>query len=165
MSIAARSSGAPRGGAAHADARARLFAVAQSRRAPRLPFLLLTVAVVAAGVLGLVALNVSVNQQAFAIARLQRDTRASEARYTGLQAEVDRLKAPARIAKAAGAAGMVPAGRPRVAAWPGSHPRGKGSPGAATSPAAPGGARPAGPDTGWTLGDNPFPLKRYLAEP
>jgi hypothetical protein len=43
--------------------------------------------------------------------------------------------------------------------------RGSASPGAATSPAAPGGGRVAGDDqSGWTVGD-PFPLKRYLAEP
>jgi cell division protein FtsB len=143
-----------------------LFAVVAHRRIPRLPFLLLTLAVIAAGVLGLVSLNVGVNQQAFAIARLERDNRAAAARYTSLQADVDRLKAPDRIARAAKARGMVPAGRPRVASWPGSRAGATASPGAATSPAAPG-ARLAGGDdpAGWSLGDDPFPLKRYLAEP
>jgi cell division protein FtsL len=150
------------------EQRASLRAVLPVSRVPRLPFLLLTLAVMVVGVLCLVALNVSVNQQSFEISRLQRQNRAAEARWTAMQAEVDRLKAPSRIAKAASAAHLVPAGRARVVAWPGSRVRGRGtaSPGAATSPAAPGAGRVAGGDdqSGWTLGD-PFPLKRYLAEP
>jgi cell division protein FtsL len=150
------------------EQRASLRAVIPVSRVPRLPFLLLTLAVMVVGVLGLVALNVSVNQQSFAISRLQRENRAAETRWTAMQAEVDRLKAPSRIAKAASAAHLIPAGRARVVAWPGSRVRGRGSasPGAATSPAAPGAGRVAGGDdqSGWTLGD-PFPLKRYLAEP
>jgi cell division protein FtsL len=150
------------------EQRASLRAVIPVHRVPRLPFLLLTLAMMAVGVLGLVALNVSVNQQSFQISRLQRENREAETRWTALQADVDRLKAPARIAKAASAAHLVPAGRARVVAWPGSRVRGRGSasPGAATSPAAPGAGRVARGDnqSGWTLGD-PFPLKRYLAEP
>jgi cell division protein FtsL len=121
----------------------RLRAVAPISRVPRLPFLLLTLAAIVAGVFGLVALNVSVNQQSFRISELQEQNRQAEARWTALQADVDRLKAPARIAKAAKAAGLAPAGRPRVVAWPGSRGRNV---------------------AGWTAGD-PFPLKRYLAEP
>jgi cell division protein FtsL len=149
------------------EQRASLRAVIPVSRVPRLPFLLLTLAVMVVGVLGLVALNVSVNQQSFAISRLQRENRAAETRWTAMQAEVDRLKAPSRIAKAASAAHLVPAGRARVVAWPGSRVRGRGSasPGAATSPAAPGAGLTRGDDqSGWTAGD-PFPLKRYLAEP
>jgi hypothetical protein len=118
-----------------------------------------------AGVFGLVALNVSVNQQSFRISELQRQNRLAEARWTALQADVDRLKAPARIAKAATAARLAPAGRPRVVAWPGSRGRTVATPGAATSPAAPGAGLARGDEqSGWTAGD-PFPLKRYLAEP
>jgi cell division protein FtsL len=150
------------------EQRASLRAVIPVRRVPRLPFLLLTLGVMVVGVLALVALNVSVNQQSFEISRLQRENRDAEARWTAMQAEVDRLKSPSRIAKAASAARLVPAGRARVVAWPGSKVRGRGSasPGAATSPAAPGAGRVARGDdqSGWTLGD-PFPLKRYLAEP
>ena len=136
----------------------RLRAVAPISRVPRLPFLLLTVAAIVAGVFGLVALNVSVNQQSFRISELQQHNRLAEARWIALQADVDRLRAPARIAKAARSARLVPAGRPRVVAWPGS--RGKqdvAPPGAATYPAPP----RAGPPPR----DDPFPLKRYLAEP
>ena len=144
----------------------RLRAVAPISRVPRLPFLLLTAAVILAGVFGLVALNVSVNQQSFRISELQEQNRLADARWTTLQADVDRLKAPARIAKAGRAAGLAPPGRPRVVAWPGSpHQRDVAPPGAATSPAAPGAGLARGEDqSGWTAGD-PFPLKRYLAEP
>jgi hypothetical protein len=142
----------------------RLRAVAPISRVPRLPFLLLTLAAIVAGVFGLVALNVSVNQQSFRISELQRQNRLAEARWTALQADVDRLKAPARIAKAGKAAQLVPAGRPRVVAWPGTHGRTVAPPGAATSPAAPGAGLSQGDQSGWTAGD-PFPLKRYLAEP
>ena len=143
----------------------RLRAVAPISRVPRLPFLLLTIAAIVAGVFGLVALNVSVNQQSFRISELQRQNRLAETRWTDLQADVDRLKAPARIAKAARAARRAPAGRPRVVAWPGSRGTDVATPGAATSPAAPGAGLARGDDqSGWTAGD-PFPLKRYLAEP
>jgi len=143
----------------------RLRAVAPISRVPRLPFLLLTIAAILAGVFGLVALNVSVNQQSFRISELQRQNRLAEARWTALQADVDRLKAPARIAKAAKSAKLAPAGRPRVVALPGSRGRAVATPGAATSPAAPGAGLTRGDDlSGWTAGD-PFPLKRYLAEP
>jgi hypothetical protein len=136
----------------------RLRAVAPISRVPRLPFLLLTLAAIVAGVFGLVALNVSVNQQSFRISELQKQNRLAEARWTALQADVDRLRAPARIAKAARSARLVPAGRPRVVAWPGGRGgRNVATPGAATSPAAPG--------AGLAQGDDPYPLKRYLAEP
>jgi len=141
----------------------RLRAVAPLRRVPRVPFLLLTVGVIVAAVAGLVSLNVSVNQQAFELARLARETRAAEQRYTALQAEVDRLKAPARIVRVATRRGMVPAGRPQMATWPGSRPAGKDSPGAATSPAAPGANQAGGDSSAWA--QDPFPIKPYLAQP
>ncbi|HWD47113.1 MAG TPA: hypothetical protein VHM23_25940, partial [Actinomycetota bacterium] len=110
----------------------RLRAVAPISRVPRLPFLLLTIAAIVAGVFGLVALNVSVNQQSFRISELQRENRLAEARWTALQADVDRLKAPARIARAAKEARLAPAGRPRVVKWPGARGRDVASPGAAS---------------------------------
>jgi cell division protein FtsL len=141
----------------------RLRAVAPVRRVPRLPFVLLTAAIIAAGVLGLVSLNIAVNQQAFELAALARQNRAAEQRYTLLQAEVDRLKAPARIVRVASQRGMVPAGRPRVATWPGSRPAGTRSPGAATSPAASGAYQADGDPSAWA--QDPFPIKPYLAQP
>lgn len=148
------------------EPRARLRVISPARRVPRLPFLVLTCGVIAGGVLGLLSLNVSVNQQAFTIASLERSNRAAEARYATLQAQVDQLKSPERIARAAAAAHLVPAGRPYVTSWPGQRPGAQTSPRAATSPAALG----AGPNSSGTGGSawsaqDPFPLKRYLAEP
>jgi cell division protein FtsL len=148
------------------EPRHRLRAVTPARRASRLPFLVLSALVVVAGVLGLVSLNVSVNQQAFAIAKLQRSTRDAEVRYAGLQAEVDRLKSPDRIAREAARRHLQPAGRPRVERWPASRAGDQTSPGAATSPAAPGARTPTSPSgnaQAWP--EDPFPLKQYLAEP
>jgi cell division protein FtsL len=146
-----------------------LRAVAPARRQHRLPFLLLTAALVVAGVLALVVLNVTVSQQAFAIAHLRQANHDAETRYNQLQAQVDTLRAPARIAQLARAHGMVPAGRPRVATLPGSA-AGSAPPEAATSPAASGEAAgaatsPAAPDSDQAWSGDPFPLKRYLAEP
>jgi hypothetical protein len=137
----------------------RLRAVAPVGRRRRLPFVLLTLGLMVAGVLGLVTLNVTVSQQAFEIAHLSQANREAERRYGALQAEVDRLKAPGRITRVATGRGMVPAGRPRVAAWPGGRPA-TGSRGQATSPAAPGTRQG---DSAWA--QDPDPLKPYLAQP
>src|SRR4029453_7829450 len=131
----------------------RLRAVAPISRVPRLPFLLLTIGAIVAGVFGLVALNVSVNQQSFQISELQRQNRQAEARWTALQVDVDRLKAPARIAKAAKSAKLAPPGRrppgarpPRAGrGWPPGRTRGAelGPPGErAPPPPLPGSASP-----------------------
>ncbi|HEX8929471.1 MAG TPA: hypothetical protein VGA45_11190 [Actinomycetota bacterium] len=144
------------------DPRRRLRAVRQARRVRRLPFIVLSALIVVAGVLALLSLNVNVNQQAFAIAALERSNRDAENRYASLQADIDRLKAPDRIAREAARQQLVPAGRPRVSTWPGSRSGEATSPGAATSPAAPG-ARDSDDASTWS--QDPFPLKQYLAEP
>src|SRR4029450_13448611 len=77
----------------------RLRAVTPVRRLPPPVFVLLTLGLALAGVLGLVTLNVNVNQQAFEIARLSRANREAERRYTIYQAEVDRVQAPGRSAQ------------------------------------------------------------------
>ena len=159
MSMAAGRAASTRPAPRPRPAPRQLRAVAPARRRRRLPFVLLTAGLMVAGVLGLVTLNVTVNQQAFTIARLSGENREAERRYTVLQADVDRLKAPERIARVAASRGMVTAGRPRVAAWPAGRPA-AGSRGSATSPAAPG-TRPG--DAAWA--NDPFPLKPYLAQP
>ncbi len=158
------------------DPRRTLRALPAGRRAPRLPFALLTVGVVVAGVLALLALNVRVNQQAFEIGRLQDDDRRMAADYTLLRAQVAALQAPARLAQVAAQRGLVPAGPPRVVTWPGSRPAATAavgapaspgptaSPGAATSPAAPGDGSDAR-TAGWPPDDDPVSIKQYLAEP
>jgi hypothetical protein len=156
------------------DPRRRLRAVGQAQRVRRLPFIILAALIVVAGVLGLLSLNVNVNQQAFAIAKLERANRDAENRYASLQADIDRLKAPDRIASEAARQHLMRAGRPRVSTWPGSKRGEATSPGAATSPAAPGAGSTGDPtwgsqdspgsgDDAWS--QDPFPLKQYLAEP
>ncbi len=150
------------------EPRSRLRVVSPVHRVPRLPFVVLTSGAIVGGVLGLLSLNVSVNQQAFTIASLEQRNHAAEARYTTLQAQVDLLKSPDRIAKAAAAEHLVPAARPHVTAWPGEHPGTQTSPRAASSPAALGAGSSttstSTDGTAWSAQD-PFPLKRYLAEP
>ncbi|HZD67699.1 MAG TPA: hypothetical protein VFA45_01885, partial [Actinomycetes bacterium] len=86
-----------------------LRAVTAGRAAPRLPFIVLAGLVVVVGVLGLVSLNVGINQQSFAIARLQRSNHDAEIRHATLQADIDRLKSPDRIAREAARRHLVPA--------------------------------------------------------
>jgi hypothetical protein len=136
------------------------------RRGRRLPFLLLTGLVVVAGVLALAALTTAVNQQAFAVARLEQANRSAAARYSLLQAEVDGLRSPARVAGVARSRGLQPVHRARIVRWPGPTGDRSPTPAAASSLAA-GGVRtdPAKTDGWvWTL-DDPFPLKHYLAQP
>ena len=152
----------------------------------RLAFVVLTGLVVVAGVLALAALTVAVNQQAFAVARLEEANKTSAARYTVLQAEVDTLSSPARVARVAQARGLRPISKARIVRWPsatGSGGSASLAPTAATSPAAVGAtaARPNGAagfpakdgettdpvkaaGQVWTQ-DDPFPLKHYLAQP
>jgi hypothetical protein len=130
------------------------------QRVPRLPFVLLTGLVVVAGVLALAVLTATVNQQAFAVAKLDRANREASTRYSVLQAEVDTLKSPSKA---------------HIVRWPSAAGAHGGTtsltPAAATSPAAAGvpttdptrdPARAAGQV--WTS-DDPFPLKHYLAQP
>jgi hypothetical protein len=158
----------------------RLRLIGSGRQASRLPFLALTGLVVILGVLGLAALTVAVNQQAFAIARLEQAGREAAGRYSVLQADVDRLRAPARLGKVAEDRGLAPVGRTRVVRWPSAPERrgaaasggdaaaSRAAPAAAAPPAAAGPPPPARPgaDPGriWTP-DDPFPLKQYLAQP
>ena len=139
--------------------------LAKAAQASRVPFVLLTAGVVVAGVLALAALTVTVNQQAFAVARLEQSTRAGAARYSELQAEVGVLRSPARISRVAHQRGLRPVLRARIVRWP-SSPEGEvpTTPAAATSPAAVGVRTDPLEGQAWTPAD-PLPLKHYLAQP
>jgi cell division protein FtsL len=155
----------------HQQQRSRLRLARRRTPTSRLAFALLTALVVVAGVLALAALTVTVNQQAFAVARLEQANRQAATRYSALQAEVDALKSPARVSRVAHDRGLRPAARARIVKWP-SAARGGGdaslAPTAATSPAAVGAATADDPVKAagqvWTE-DDPFPLKHYLAQP
>jgi hypothetical protein len=133
----------------------------------RLPFLLLTGLVVVAGVLALAALTAAVNQQAFAVAKLEQANRSAAGRYSLLQAEVDSLRSPSRVAAVARSRGLEPVHKARIVRWPGTSGAPNASTPAAASSLAAGGVETTDPTKSgrvWTL-DDPFPLKHYLAEP
>jgi cell division protein FtsB len=81
-------------------------------RAPRAPFLLFSILVVGAGLVGLLVLNTVVAQDAFTIHDLDRNTTALDEREQRLEREVAALEAPRAVADRAGKLGLVPAGDP-----------------------------------------------------
>ncbi|HKE98553.1 MAG TPA: hypothetical protein VKG45_06465 [Actinomycetes bacterium] len=161
--------------APRAEPQHRLRVIRAPRAGSRLPFLALAGLVVVVGVLGLAALTVAVNQQAFAIARLEQQTRDSAGRYTVLQADVDRLRSPARLSQVARERGLGAATPARFQRWPSARDAttpaaardgtaSQAAPTAAPSPAAAGAPTAADAGRVWTP-DDPFPLKQYLAQP
>jgi cell division protein FtsL len=121
--------------------------------------MILLATVVVAGVLGLVALSIAVNQQAFALAELERSTHDLTVRHSTLRADVDRLRAPDRIERIARERGLEPVQKAHIAAWPGSaRDATSGGAGQAGAPAASADGRL------WTV-DDPHPIKHYLAQP
>jgi hypothetical protein len=149
-------------------ARSWLRVVAPSRRARRAPFMVLLAIVVGVGVLGLVALSIAVNQQAFALAELERSTHDLTIRHSTLRADVDRLRAPGRIERIARRRGLEPVQRARIAAWPGTAgPESAGKTAGKTAGTAGGQVATPPPSAGgrlWTV-DDPHPIKHYLAQP
>ena len=85
---------------------------AARRRATRTPFAAVVVALLAAGLLGLLFLNTALAQDAFRLHTLKQDSRALQDREQVLTREVEALRAPQALAAQAEALGMVPAGPP-----------------------------------------------------
>lgn len=107
----------------------------------RTPFVTLVVALLAAGLLGLLALNTLLAQDAFRLHTLTQDSRDLQDRAQVLEREVEALQAPEALAVRAGELGMVPAGPPVFLRLPDGKvlgaetPAGEPLPGA-TAPAA-----------------------------
>ncbi|MFD8703336.1 cell division protein FtsL [Kitasatospora sp. NPDC059648] len=76
----------------------------------RTPFAVLVVVLLAAGLLGLLALNTALNEGSFELSRLQKQTTRATDEQQSLQLEIDQSSAPDALAKRAGELGMVPAG-------------------------------------------------------
>ncbi|MFJ9771528.1 cell division protein FtsL [Kitasatospora sp. NPDC101157] len=76
----------------------------------RTPFAVLVVVLLAAGLLGLLALNTALNEGSFELSRLQKQTTKATDEQQSLQLEIDQSSAPDALAKRAGELGMVPAG-------------------------------------------------------
>jgi hypothetical protein len=80
--------------------------------APRAPFLALVVVLLAGGLLGLLALNTALAQDAFRLHALTGQAKALADREQVLEREVETLRTPRNLAARARALGMVPAGSP-----------------------------------------------------
>ncbi|MFJ3216035.1 hypothetical protein ACIPLC_08965 [Kitasatospora sp. NPDC086801] len=76
----------------------------------RTPFAVLVVVLLAAGLLGLLALNTALNEGSFELSRLQKQTTVATDEQQGLQHQIDQSSAPDALARRAAELGMVPAG-------------------------------------------------------
>ncbi|WP_280674470.1 cell division protein FtsL [Kitasatospora sp. MAA19] len=76
----------------------------------RTPFAVLVVVLLAAGLLGLLALNTALNEGSFELSRLQKQTTVATDEQQGLQHQIDQSSAPDALARRAAEMGMVPAG-------------------------------------------------------
>lgn len=119
--------------------------------AARTPFVLVVVALLVSGLLGLLLLNTLVAQDSFTLHDLNKQGKALQQREQDLTKQVEALKAPAALAAQATTLGMVAGGPPAFLQLPSGRVLGQPMPGVA--PAAP--AAPAGSTT-WT-GPRPTP--------
>jgi hypothetical protein len=104
---------APARRAAAPSADRRLRAVPPPRfRAARAPFVIVVVAILGAGLVGLLLLNTALAQGSFRIHDLQNRTAALQDREQQLQTAVDVAGTPAKLAAAAHRLGLVPATDP-----------------------------------------------------
>lgn len=76
-------------------------------RAPRVPFVVLVVSILAAGLVGLLLVNTSLQRGAFRVSALQRQSDALALQQQSLEVEVARLQQPGRLASTAVQLGMV----------------------------------------------------------
>ncbi len=89
--------------------RARLTVVPRAQTAaPRAPFVAVVVALLLAGVVGLLMFNTSMQQSSFAAADLEQKDARLRAQRQELQMDLDRLRDPQRVAEKAQSLGMVP---------------------------------------------------------
>ena len=87
-------------------------------RARRLPFALLSVAVVAGLLLVLVSAQALVAQGSFRVSQLERQANELRLEHQELRLRVAKLSSPERVSAAAGEAGLVPGGPVEVLEGP-----------------------------------------------
>ena len=97
--------------------RARLTVVPPRRaigrtQAARTPFAVLVIAMLVAGVVGLLTFNTNMQQSSFKATALQEQVNVLTAREQSLNMELDALRDPQRLAVAAKGLGMVPPSQP-----------------------------------------------------
>lgn len=105
--------------------------------APRAPFVALVVVLLAGGLLGLLALNTVLAQDAFRAYSLSQQGRALADQEQVLEREVETLRTPRNLAARARALGMVQAGSPAFLRLSDGAVLGAEVPAAAPVPAAP----------------------------
>lgn len=106
--------------------------------APRTPFVLLVLALLGGGLVGLLLLSSASSADAFTQRKLQQDNRELTLREQELGREVAALEAPRAIASRARAMGLVPAAAPGfLVVEPDGRTKVVGSPVPATSPPPP----------------------------
>ncbi|GGX53752.1 hypothetical protein [Streptomyces minutiscleroticus] len=91
---------------------ARLFPAAGGRSAARTPFVLLVVALLGGGLIGLLVLNSALSEGSFRLDDLERDTKSLTDEEQALQRDVDSYSAPDALQRRALELGMVPGGDP-----------------------------------------------------
>jgi hypothetical protein len=80
--------------------------------APRTPFVLLVLALVAGGIVGLLVLNTAINADAFKITALKDQQNRLDTQEQQLNQELAELQSPGNLQAAATRLGLVPAGTP-----------------------------------------------------
>jgi hypothetical protein len=80
--------------------------------APRVPFVVMIVVLVIGGVIGILALNQKINENAFELDKLQAEQAKLDRQEQNLNEQIANAQAPGNLAAAARKLGLVPAGAP-----------------------------------------------------
>ena len=133
-----------------ARSRAGVLRLVPQRRskAARTPFVVVVVALLGGGLLGLLALNTALAQDAFHLHTLKTEGRELAVREQALQRDVESLRTPEALAARAQEMGMVPAGPPAFLRLSDGAVIGAPEPGVAPiEPSAPPATLPFAPDS------------------
>ncbi len=125
------------------QSRPRLTVVPKvAARAPRIPFVLLVVTVLAAGLVGLLLLNTTLQSGAYQVTALQQTAKSLSVKKQNLQTRVAELQQPQRLANQARRLGMVQNDSPAFLSLSTGVIIGKAVPGVATNKVDVGGSVP-----------------------
>jgi hypothetical protein len=99
--------------------------------APRAPFVMLVLVLVAAGIIGLLVLNTKINEDSFRLQKMRDRQVALDTREQQLGSELADRQSPGNLAAAARRLGLVPAGTPAFLYLPDGRVVGVAQPGGA----------------------------------